>query len=633
MSDLSPNRDSAEPTFIRPAQPSAQDALRRLSVQTTRSWIPPTPQTAVPPPISKEGPSRGPSIRHSVALHTTNPDIVNDPSEEEEFMNIQAESTVGLPSEYRNGKAKLKKSGRPFVGGFFSGLRRLPRALKHGKEPAKQPVTHTTEAAGNIALPAYASNPPTPTVPPPVTAHLEQSTERILPPSLLPGGTRHPSFRITAPVEENPRLSRLVDSAVIFPQPEPYDRTTLAAEPTPIPLPSSPHPTRTPTRTPRTERSVLLTPHSENHPSIHDNDERPVSVDAHPQPARDYRRMSKAHTRTHNSASSMSSSEPSFSEELNGVVRFFSNLKSMPWVASERITEDYRPGLGTASWAWKRVSVRKNERRNGNRKSTAKKRLSLRPVQKPLSSWYTSLGGRKAGGTVPALPSWAGSPANREDVLDLLSSGTGTRSSALSGSSRATQMSSPGLSPILPRNRHGHRRPAAHSSPPKTSRKRREHEPRSHERSRHRSRRHEGYRESTPPLGYPSPTYGYPQYQYSPVAPVAQVPLVVPQNQMYILHSPPPGSVQGDNLGSDHPELSPQGSPQPLASTYYMPVLASPLLQHHLAPVSEGSEGSPPGLAGRGTFPPAPTFYQPGYGHGHRYQRPNMASRNDGPIS
>lgn len=674
-----------ETTFVRPMETSARDALRRISYHSHRD------QSIAPSTRSlsygnyqvtqSKPPSRVPSLRPPLLLHTTNPDDV------EEQMDIAADT--GIPFGYDDRTEFVTKPAkqRTLLGGFFSSFRRLPRVLRHGGKRARKGTdatqgTHLTENT----LPVYRSAPSTPVAPGAdntdrtilATPYLHGSgashrNEPDVPPSLFPGHGRNSSLHISPPtVSEQGRNPSLhispptpsednVENEINMPTPEfpldtrqAFDQSSFTAEqPTAIPVPSSPHPTRSPATT----RHDILTPHAGHAPSFQEDDEIPVSVNAHPQPSQDYRRMSKTYTLPGNTnTTSMSSSEPSFSSELNGVQRFFSALKNMPWVASDRLTEDYRPGTQRGGWAWKRVSVlstksasiihhvRRRSRRHSTRKPNLTKRFSFKPVQKPLASWYTDLSGKSAGTIEKGLPrpSWVASPELRRGRIDLLSSGTGTRSSVLSSSER-TDMSSPPITPISPRSNYVQRRrhplhstpklrPGARTKPrPEHSGRQQRQGERSFHHSDHRYQRetrreqdHRSHRLSPSRTGTPYPSgyaHGYlpssqAQYQNSP--PMVSVPYVVPQ---YLLHSPVT-ALESGNLNTQHPVSSdqpessshtpPSGhiaapSPMPLVPAVYMPMIGSPILHQ---------ESSPPGLAGRGAYGGSPishSGYIPGY--------------------
>jgi hypothetical protein len=218
--------------------------------------------------------------------------------------------------------------------------------------------------------------------------------------------------------------------------------------------------------------------HSHSHHSHH-SVTRPLSPPHSPSPQRPVSEFSyTSQTPTSQLAS------PSFSSDLNPpnpVFQFFSTLYHMPWVAKGRVTEDYRPGMSRGRWRWKRVSLvvsRGGTVRvartgaharssfshrdslsvdgggGGERGRRAKGKILL-PIRKPLSSWYTARGRTSSANrslTTKGLPlghSWEGKSIQREDVLDLMSSGTGTSVTSGTFSLRGGGMESPTMSPVF----------------------------------------------------------------------------------------------------------------------------------------------------------------------------------------
>lgn len=673
-----------ELAFVRPMATSARDALRRFSNHSHPSFTQSTRSLAYAntPAAPSVATSRVPSVRPSLALHTRN----LDPADIETVMDIAVDT--GIPIGYEtNDVARVKRAkSKTFVGNLLRGFKKIPKALLPGGRPRKGTVsTDATHVTGNT-LPVYMSTPSTPIAPTTGTAQYRQRgqshlSEYDVPPSLQPADghrSRNPSFHVYPPsvdaddVEQHEdNHSRIDPTVVSFPEPTLPDQTNYTADGTAYPIPSSPPASRSfvsdrldtmtlhppgPASTRPTSTRPSTRPTSTRPPSTQpdDGDDDPVSFQAHPLPSEDYRRMSKTYTGTKNSSTTMSTSEPSFDSERNGVINFFSTLRSMPWVASGRVTTDYRPGLSHGGWAWKRVSVyssrsssifqslagkRPRRRSHGNKK----RRFSFRPVQKSLASWYTDKTGKSAAGIREGgtLPSWViPFGGNKEDVIDLLSSGygsasgSGTRSSMVSGSER-TGISSPPITPISPPSnyrRRSQREQPMHSTPhmrdrirslPRTESRRNERHsdrpsrrrPDRREREPRRHRRSPTMRPSTP---YPT-SYNYAPSAEQPPSPAMPVPVVVPQASMYFFQ--PPGvstpADMGHSDGNTAPSPThtiPQSTSLPLV---YMPFFSSQMLQPggqpgaRLASVSEASEGTPPGFAGRGAFG-SPTLSPPG---------------------
>ncbi|EAU86599.1 hypothetical protein CC1G_07795 [Coprinopsis cinerea okayama7 len=141
----------------------------------------------------------------------------------------------------------------------------------------------------------------------------------------------------------------------------------------------------------------------------------------HLPPSRDYLRMNR-YTGSPSRATFFSRTtatsfyDPSFTEDLSPVERFFKTLYYLPWVARGRVTVDYRPGSDTGS-----------KKGKGGKGGIG--------VKKPMHSWYRRL-----------------SRASSQKELDLLSNGT--PASAISATPRtSTNFSASVASPRTPRHR------------------------------------------------------------------------------------------------------------------------------------------------------------------------------------
>ncbi|KAG7095500.1 hypothetical protein E1B28_006239 [Marasmius oreades] len=598
------------------------------------------------PPVS---PRRGP-------LRMTNPDEDAYADLDEEYMNLEA-NVSGTNMGFQAGSGKLKKEQRAkkrrFVGGFVKGLRKFSGTVfGYGGNPNLRMTDTEPTTAQEDTLPRYASNPTTP-----VTAHTNERPRRPLPstphpdivdglpPALVSGPRRPPppSFRITPPLPvsqqssfthiselpsnlSGPHVERASNTVVPIPMPAPAQPSDNVD--TPIAprrstsyqsyshLERSSHPTRievtddqgtigrsTSARSPGRQPSIppiAVTPNVE--PSRSRDYSHPASVLVRPLPTEDYRRMSKSIT--HNTVGSSSISyEPSFSTELSPIHGFFSTLWHMPWVATDRITVDYFPGMSRGAWEWKRIVV-KPERPSDHDNAKEKTKVEYKPVVKPLKSWYTGVSPMSRG----SMPGWARSVDPEVGGIDLLSSGTSaTRSSV------ATSNGPGSPPPRTSRNRFSPHREsrrlfysphqysfvdAITSTPPLRVKKktRQEHRSRNGKHSSHRydrPRRHRRTQDPSsilpppvPPIPPAAYTHGYVPYQ--------------PSAPLYFLQSP--------TLGPVHPNVDPH-SPPPAGNQAYQNQL-SPLIMvpgiPTVVPFQGGSNAdstgtaSPPGVAGRG---------------------------------
>ncbi|KAF8063242.1 hypothetical protein FPV67DRAFT_1672274 [Lyophyllum atratum] len=497
------------------------DAVRRsmtrnshYSHASTHSWVLNTQQNPPPPPEEPEptpspmrtprplpDPQLQPSHQMQV-LHATNADPGDD---EEEYMNIDA-NLPGMESGYRTeglGRGRSPRqsplvasptstrdldprSGRSFVGGFFNGLRRLPKVvLKYGTIGDKRKfVRRGTFGSGGTAtsatgmttgntLPLYVSNPSTPVAGPsntryvqaidmPVPFPAEEPPPVILGPSLNQR-RRQPSFRLTPP-EEVAEQDNVTVSQHSYPFPAdppqfseglvepPRNANTVTvyhlpgqegypAEEPPIPLPT-PTPNR---RSGSQQQQPAQDPIPAETPS-----QTPVL--AHPPPAADYRKMtlSSSPLSPQTLATSLTS-EASFSSELNPV--------------KQRVTVDYRP--------------------------TGHGHQEGRRVKRPMSSWYRG------------TPGVVLSPKAGSGELDLLSAGSGSRRASTGTSS--TPIASPPPARVRHRSSDHHRH------------RHREHHRRTHDENTpqriHEGRTHHRHRDTT------STTEMYQQQGASPIIP------------------------------------------------------------------------------------------------------------------
>ncbi|KAJ7260363.1 hypothetical protein B0H12DRAFT_1107893 [Mycena haematopus] len=346
-----------EPTFIKPLDTASRRrsrASQNSAAASTRSWVlmnqqsppPPAEPIPVPEPIPALAPTPGSRPLPEPPRRTSA--IVVD----EEHMSVELPPMGYQWQTARGAKAREAHTHKGFVGGFVSGLRRLPRALvrtrrrrgtMHTEEETEG--TEQTGMTGNT-LPRYVSNPTTPVVPDATVSFARNADAGRRP--------RHPSFRLVPPEEDlqqdvgDAQEEHGDGDATMLDLPQsplenPYDREATSIHGTPLTAPS-PHASRA--------GDHLVVPSAEL-----DLDE-PASVQAHPLPTEDYRRMSAAdaaqqQSPTTISSGSFSADSPSFSAELHGVRRFWNALHVLPWVAPERLTADYEPKLRSkpsASW-------------------------------------------------------------------------------------------------------------------------------------------------------------------------------------------------------------------------------------------------------------------------------------------
>ncbi|KAG6896831.1 hypothetical protein C0992_005786 [Termitomyces sp. T32_za158] len=435
-----------------------------------------SPPAQTPRPTADQLASPGRTLRplpdphlqaHHRQLHTNNVDhIPATPEDEEEWMNIDGAN----PGRERG-----------FVGGFVSGLRRLPKVvLKYRNFGDKRKyfrrdiygsggtLTNGTFTNGTDTvntLPLYASNPSTPiavsstrfmeALEMPVP-HPPEAPTPLIPATSLSQRRHHPSFRISPPSADDHQHAveppvapahpstpaeipgRSSNAVTIYNIPEQEDYQT--EEPA-LPLPAA-----TPNRLSNSQSQNPRSP-AASIPADGHTPGSPVFVP--PQPTPDYRKMTISPSpHPTGMVSAAPHPEPSFSSQLSPMKSFLIKLYRLPWIAPERVTEDYQPGGRDARY-----------RITGG-------------VKRPMSSWYKG------------TPGVVLSVKNGSGEADLLSSSSDSMraSTRASTCTSSTPLSSPG--PRV-RNRSSDHHRTHHREP-----RRRTHHDNDSSRNRGRSHRH-----------------------------------------------------------------------------------------------------------------------------------------------
>ncbi|KAJ6571259.1 hypothetical protein B0H19DRAFT_1064373 [Mycena capillaripes] len=376
MADIEFRAAQLEPTFVKPLDTAsrrrsrASRASHDSAAASTRSWVlmtqqappPPVEPIPVPEPVPALAPTPGgsrplpePPRRTSMVLDESGAEHMTvDLPPAVETLGYQW--TTGRGAKVREKSKEKEKEGKGFVGGFVSGLRRLPRALVRPRR-ARRGTTNTegtdgTEGTGmsGNTLPRYVSTPPTPVVAGPPVGFVQGTGGLVAPEEHAEEGRRrrHPSFRVDPPREDMQR-----GAAPIVCDPDAQEgHGDGEGGPSVLELPQSPM------ENPYDREGVTPTTYPSSHvshaddllaaPAPEGDGDEPVSVHVHPLPTEDYRRMSAAdaaqpQSRTTITSASFTADSPSFSSELNGVHRFLAALHVLPWVAPERVTVDYRP--------------------------------------------------------------------------------------------------------------------------------------------------------------------------------------------------------------------------------------------------------------------------------------------------
>ncbi|KAJ7670103.1 hypothetical protein DFH06DRAFT_1321122 [Mycena polygramma] len=368
MADTEFRTSPREPTFVKPLDTPSRRRSRASydsAAASTRSWVlmtqqsppPPVAPIPVPEPVPSLAPAPTPGSRPLPEPPRRTSAVLDESGAEHMAVELPADPvgyqwTTGRAAKAREARAQVApKESKGFVGGFVSGLRRLPRALVRTKRPRRGTMntegteegTEGTRMTGNT-LPQYASTPPTPVVAETGVVYTRGALGTPADNADMARRPRHPSFRVVPPPDDvqgtaalpiqcDPNERGEGHTILEFPQSpleNPYDR-----EATSVPSPANPSPHLS-------RASGHLTP-------ADPAGDEPASVQIHPLPTDDYRRMSAVDAAqaqsptTINSAASFSADSPSFSTELNSPRRFLTALQVMPWVAPERITVDFQP--------------------------------------------------------------------------------------------------------------------------------------------------------------------------------------------------------------------------------------------------------------------------------------------------
>lgn len=453
---------------------------------STRSWVHSTQMNPPPPPddtTPSPSPARrlprplpDPTLHQSRSVYQYGPQEVE---QEEQHIDVQPHATTplpfGFPTEELGDESPIQLLSSPmhmdnhlrppprenhsFVGGFFSGLKRLPKILRGGdgaKQKLKRKGTFGTDTEGTSTtatgmtrgntLPRYLSNPSIGPSNPQFAHRLSMAVANgTLPPGSSPAvfhvrenqaGPQYPMVTVTpasdedriteeqasffegAPDEQqNHYLSAGIDHGETM-SPNLQERTTVmvyntdSQAPTVTPVPIGPTPPKQAMSGPRVSYQDQLPTRANTQAQT----EPPLASGPPlhaPTPVRPAPPIIQSPTEVLSSTQATSSYtisavpsfyDPSYSSSLTPIEKFFKGLYNLPWVAHERITIDYRPA------------------------DSKRAQDKIRGLKKPMASWYRSL--------IPRSRRTSRS-------LDLLSSGTGSSSPQTSLGNPLTPLASP----------------------------------------------------------------------------------------------------------------------------------------------------------------------------------------------
>jgi len=519
--------------------PTEENAVRRSATHgshnshsqshasaSTRSWVHSNQVNPPPPPVETaplpgqtpfHGPRPLPDPHMHQQLHYMNPahrpfqyDAVEEEEEDGDYMPSEGHNLGGFhfgypreaggvtfipagPSELTSAPSSpvpaqhAPSRNRSFVGGFFKGLKRIPRMFRGGGEKRRlvrrgtfgTEETVTPAFTGNNTLPRYLSNPSIGPTNPQFAHRLSQAVANgTLPPDVTPSAfqIRPPLVSPQQPVvlmvtppsdgAEEEQQAEYFDGPPAREHPEetaemsehhiadPMERTTvmmygrdsrattvMQTQPTstaPIPVPRSSssvprvsYPVDLPTRSNSAQIQAEAFPlnpgATRGGPTMTPLGSPPRQPHRRTTPqsfSRAPKDVLSPPTSAYTVTTATSYYDPSFASDLGPIEKFFKGLYNLPWISQGRVTIDYRPG------------------------DSPRAKGKIKSLKKPLTSWYHSVLSR-----------------SRRNSLDLLSSNT---------SGRTSNVLSSLASPLSRRSRRssGHRH---HSSKSRHHRSRRRH--------------------------------------------------------------------------------------------------------------------------------------------------------------
>ncbi|PPQ76933.1 hypothetical protein CVT26_007988 [Gymnopilus dilepis] len=430
--------------------------------ESTRSWVQANQMMRPPPPLDDSTPSPTPARRPSrplpdPALHQSRSSYHYAPQDVDHGeQHVEAYSRpvgddsrlpFGFPTDELGDETPSHPIARPiqlgsspipphadlihqaeenrsFVGGFISGIKRLPKILRGGGSKQKlkrkgtfgtdltNPSTATLRTRENT-LPRYLSNPSIGPTNPQFAHRLSMAVANgNLPPGSTPAVFHvrenaagphfpHPVVTVTPPSDSNRiteeqaeyfdgPMDERPDHFMGSPNdqdelmgPNPQERTTVMVYNTDSQAPSTmppppPQQPRQPTPGPRVSYQAQLPTRANvqlqsdpppGPPQMHfPTPMRPPGILQSPPQNQILSPSTTTHaTSSYTISAAPSFYDPSYSSSLTPIEKFFKGLYNLPWVAHERITVDYRPA------------------------DSKRAQDKIRGLKKPMASWYRSL--------------------------------------------------------------------------------------------------------------------------------------------------------------------------------------------------------------------------------------------------
>jgi len=539
---------------------------------STRSWVYSNQMNPPPPPLEP-----APSVGHT-PFHGPRPlpepnahymtrrqfhDVPEeDEDDDEDYMHQPQGATqmlggihFGVPARYvvpapssQSSPAtppQIPRRDHSLVGGFFKGIKRIPRMFRGGRSK-RQLSPLGTEANTDITglttgntLPRYLSNPSIGPTNPQFAHRLSQAVANgSLPADTTPAAfqlrpalvsPRQPMVTVTPPSDraEEEQQAEYFEGPPLHGPPQiivtdssdhihanPMDRATVMAynRDSEAPTVTQTHPTSSarasvPHRSPSMPR-VSYPAELPTRASAQAQMESfaPIPVAGSSPPLRSLHRpttqsftssrqtprgiLSPPETSAYTVTTATSYYDPSFSTDLTPVEKFFKSLYHLPWVSQGRVTVDYRPG------------------------DSPRAKGKLKSLKRPLSSWYYSVMARSRRNSVDLSSSNTASTGRDSNMLSSLASPI-SRRSGRSGNHRHRS----------PRSKHHHRSRRRHTASTSTG--------------------VDAHRSASPivPTVYPYAVppylpYTYPYLPYPGVPPAGTMPATPPPHSPTSAHSP-----------------------------------------------------------------------------------------------
>lgn len=465
---------------------------------STRSWVY-SNQINPPPPPLEPGPSVGhtpfhgprplpePNGHHMTQMRPTFHDVPEEEEDEVGYMLPPPDGTQmlggfhyayqtqpGVPAGYAYAgplslqsaqsspvpPSQFPRQNNSFVGGFFKGLKRIPKIFRGGRDKRQlsplglESNTDLTGITPGNTLPRYLSNPSIGPTNPQFAHRLSQAVANgTLPADTTPAAfqlrpalvaPQQPMVTLTPPSDgaeeeqqaeyfegpdplNNPSQMVMSESSEHHPA-NPTERATVMVYNRDSEAPTVTQTRRTPSG-PRVSYAAELPTRASTQARMESFAPSQMAGPSTAQMSSPLRSLHRANpssfvssrqtpkgimspsTSGYTVTTATSYYDPSFSSNLSPVEKFFKSLYNLPWISQGRVTVDYRPA------------------------DSPRAKGKLKNLKRPLSSWYHSMIARSRRNSIDLMSSNTASTGRDSNMLSSLASPTSQRSGR-SGSHR-----------------------------------------------------------------------------------------------------------------------------------------------------------------------------------------------------